>query len=134
MHLVRQLVAQLQTAAANTAAGKFARLKVQFDETKESVGALVLPIVEKMLPALQAVGNWAEKNTTAFVVVAGAIGGIAAAVVVVNAAMTAWKATTAAFTVIQTAFNAVMAMNPIGLVIIGIVALTAALAVGLHKV
>jgi hypothetical protein len=133
MYAIGQATGGAATTAANTAAGKFARLKVQFDETKESVGALVLPIVEKMLPALQAVGNWAEKNTTAFVVVAGAIGGIAAAVVVVNAAMTAWKATTAAFTVIQTAFNAVMAMNPIGLVIIGIVALTAALAVAYTK-
>ena len=121
------------TVAANTAEGKFKRFQIAMKETKESVGQLITPILERLLPALQVLGDWATKNSTVFGIVAGAIAGIAAAVLIVNGAMTAWAAVTKAFTVVQMAFNAVMAMNPIGLIIIGIVALVAAIAIAYTK-
>ena len=106
MYAIGQATGGAATTAANTAAGKFARLKVQFDETKESIGALILPIVEKLLPGLQAMGNWAEKNSTVFVTVAGAIAGLATAILVANGAMTAWSVITGITTALNTALAA----------------------------
>jgi len=108
------------STAANTAQGKFKRLGVSLAETKESIGAALIPVVEKVLPYLTAMGDWASKHTTTFLAIAGAIGGIAAAIVIVNAVTKAWTAATAAF-------NAVMAMNPIVLIVIAVVALIAGL-------
>jgi hypothetical protein len=118
---------------ANTAEGQFQRLKVSLDETKETIGAALLPIIEKVLPFLTQMGNWASENTAVFLTVAGVIGGIAAAIVLVNGAMTAWTAATTAFTAVQTAFNAVMALNPIVLIVVGIGLLVAALVIAYKK-
>jgi hypothetical protein len=113
------------TTAANTAQGQFKRLGVALSETKESIGAALLPAIEAVLPFLQQMGQWAQDHTTTFVIIAGVIGGIAAAVVVANAAITAWGTATKVFTGIQMAFNAVMAMNPITLMVIAVAALVA---------
>lgn len=121
------------TTKANTAQGQFERLKVSLAETKETIGAALLPVIEKILPYLQKLGEWASENTTTFLVIAGVISGIAAAVLLVNTAMSVWSATTKAFTAIQTAFNAVLAMNPIGLIVIGIGLLVAALVIAYKK-
>lgn len=118
---------------ANTAQGKFERLSLSLSETKESIGAALLPVIEKVLPYLQKLGDWASENTNTFLIVAGVIGGIASAILLVNGAMAVWSATTKAFTAIQTAFNAVLAMNPITLIVIGIAALVAGLVIAYKK-
>lgn len=54
------------STAANTAEGKFGRLKLIFDETKESIGSKLLPVLSDMaswflskgLPAVQKFGGW----------------------------------------------------------------------------
>lgn len=74
-------------AKAETTAGKFQRLKVAMDETKESVGEGLLPIIEETLPLLQKFADWASENPDTFRNIAGAIAAIAAATVAVNAAM-----------------------------------------------
>lgn len=76
-------------AASETAAGSFAKLKLSLDETKESVGAALLPAVEKILPKLQSLANWAQDNPQFFTQAALGIGAIATATVAVNAAMAA---------------------------------------------
>jgi hypothetical protein len=73
--------------AANTAAGKFKILKNSLDETQESIGAALLPVVEKVLPILQKFADWAQKNPDAFLAVAGAITAISVAILAVNLAM-----------------------------------------------
>ena len=73
--------------AANTAAGKFKILKNSLDETTESIGAALLPIVEKVLPVLQKFADWAQKNPQAFLAIAGAITAISVAILAVNFAM-----------------------------------------------
>ena len=75
--------------AANTAAGKFKILKNSLDETKESIGAALLPVVEAALPVLQEFADWAQENPEAFLAIAAAIGAIAIAVTAVNFAMAA---------------------------------------------
>ena len=121
------------TTKANTAEGQFKRLQVSLAETKETIGAALLPIIEKVLPYLQKMGEWASKNTTTFLVIAGVIGGIAAAVLLINGAMTVFTAVTTAATAVQAAFNAVLAMNPITLVVIAIAALVAGLVIAYKK-
>lgn len=121
------------TTKANTAQGQFQRLQLQLSETKETIGAALLPIIEKVLPVLTRMGNWASENTGVFLAVGAAIAGIAAAVLLINGAISAWTAITTAATAVQTAFNAVLAMNPVTLVVIGIVALIAALVIAYKK-
>lgn len=75
------------TTAANTAQGSFKRLQLGISETKESVGAALLPVIEKLIPRLLALSDWAQKNPEVFTRVALAIGAIATATMAVNAAM-----------------------------------------------
>lgn len=74
-------------AAANTAAGKFKILKNSIDETQESIGAALLPVVLAVLPVLQKFADWAERNPKAFLAIAGAITAISVAIMAVNFAM-----------------------------------------------
>jgi hypothetical protein len=78
-------------------------------------------------------GDWASENTTTFLIIAGVIGGIAAAVVIVNAAMAVFTAVITAAYIAQAIFNAVMAANPIVLIVIGIALLIAALVIAYKK-
>jgi hypothetical protein len=113
--------------SADTAEGRMQRFKLALSETKESIGAALLPALTNMMAALQPVGDWAQEHTQTFLIIAGVIGGFAAAIVAINVAMKIWQATTAAFTAVQAVFNAVLAMNPITLIVIAIAALVAGL-------
>jgi len=73
--------------AADTTAGQFKRLGIAMNETKESVGTALLPVIEAALPILQAFGAWAQDNPGAFVAIAAAIGAVALAITAVNIAM-----------------------------------------------
>jgi hypothetical protein len=121
------------TTNANTAQGQFQRLQLSLSETKETIGAALLPIIEKILPVLTSFGNWASENTAVFLTVAGVIAGIAAAILLINGAITVWTALTTAFTAVQTVFNAVLAMNPVTLIVIGVLALIAALVIAYKR-
>ena len=101
------------SAAANTAEGRMKGLTIAFDETKEAVGAALLPAIEKILPVLQAFGDWASKHPGIFLAIAGAVGVLAASVVGANIAMS------------------LLALNPVGIAIIAIVGAIVALTVGL---
>ena len=117
------------STAANTTQGKMKNLGIQMGELKESIGAAVAPLAEKLIPKLLEFSGWASKNKGIIIAVGGAIGGLAAVIIGVNTAMKVWKATTKAFAAIQAAFNAVMAMNPLFLIAIAIVAIVAILVV-----
>jgi hypothetical protein len=92
--------------SAETAAGKFKILKNSLAETQESIGAALLPVLQKVLPYLQSMADWAQRNPKAFLIIAGTISAVAAAIVAVNVAM---------------------ALNPFGLIAVGIAALVTAL-------
>jgi hypothetical protein len=97
---------------AETAAGKMAILKNSIGETKESIGAALLPVVEAVLPILQKFADWAQDNPQAFLAIAGAIGLVAAAIVATNIAM---------------------ALNPFSLIAAGIALLVAGLVIAYKK-
>jgi hypothetical protein len=72
---------------AETAAGKMAIFKNSISETKESIGAAFLPVLEAVLPKMNAFAQWAQDNPQVFTRIALAIGSIAAATVALNVAM-----------------------------------------------
>lgn len=98
--------------AAETAAGKFKILKNSLSETSESIGAALLPIVQAVLPYLQKFADWAQKHPETFLIIAGAIGAVAAAIVATNIAM---------------------ALNPFSLIAAGIALLVVGLVVAYKK-
>ena len=98
--------------SAETAAGKFKILKNSLGETQESIGAALLPVLQKVLPYLQAMADWAQRNPTAFLVIAGTISAVAAAIMAVNIAM---------------------ALNPFGLIAVGIAAVVTGIAIAYTK-
>lgn len=114
-------------ANAETAAGKMAIMKNAFNEAKESVGYSFLPILGKFADMLKSITPFITQHSDAIGKVMMVVGGLAGAVLAVNAAFKIWEATTKAFTIVQTALNVVLNMNPIGAVIIAVTALVAAI-------
>jgi len=98
--------------AAETTAGKFKRMKIALDETKESIGASLMPVVEAVIPYLQSMADWAQKNPGVFTAIAGTIGAVAVSIMAVNAAM---------------------ALNPFGMVAVGIGLLVTGIAIAYTK-
>ena len=93
-------------ASAKTAAGQFKILKNSLDETKESIGAALLPALQTVLPFLQRFADWAQRNPQAFLYVAGTIAAISTAILALNFAMS---------------------LNPVVALAAGIIALSAAM-------
>jgi len=100
------------SSAAETTAGKFKRMKIALDETKESIGASLMPAVEAVLPYLQTMAEWAQKNPQTFTIIAGTIGAVALSIMAVNTAM---------------------ALNPFGLIAVGIGLLVTGIAIAYTK-
>jgi len=98
--------------SAETAAGKMKILTNSLGETKESIGAALLPVLEAVLPVLNKFAAWAQDNPKAFLAIAAAIGVVAAAIVVTNIAM---------------------ALNPFSLIAAGVALLVLALVTAYKK-
>jgi hypothetical protein len=114
-------------AAAETAEGGMKRLGIALAETKESIGAALIPVVEALLPPLLAFGAWAQENTQVFLIVAGAIGGIALTILALNAAMKVYAAAQMIVNGVVAVFNALLLANPVTLIVLAIVAFIAIL-------
>jgi hypothetical protein len=93
-------------ASAETAAGKFKILKNSLAETQESIGAALLPALQKVLPVLQKFADWAQNNPKVFLYVAGTIAAVTTSILALNFAM---------------------ALNPVVALVAGIIALGAAM-------
>ena len=119
--------------AADTAAGRMKNLGIQMSEAKEAIGAALLPAVTALLEKLIPLAEWVQANSKVVLILAGVIGGLALAVVAVNAAMKVYQATLLVVQGAQAALNFVMAANPIGIVVVAIAALVAALVLAYNK-
>lgn len=113
--------------AANSAQGQFKRFSLALNETKESIGAALLPVLKQMMDMLLPFGNWAQEHTTTFLVIAGAIGGVAAAIIAVNTALKVYEAYTKLAAAATWLWDAALAANPIVLITIAVAALIAGL-------
>jgi hypothetical protein len=106
-----------------TAQGDFARtssglanqqriMKAEFEDAKAKIGTGLLPIMLKFVGVLMKGIDFVQKNSGWITPLAIGLGVLAAGIYVVTAAQTAW--------------NIAMALNPIGLIIIAVIALVAA--------
>lgn len=87
-------------------------LTAQMENLQVSIGQALLPVVEAILPLVQSFAAWAADNPQTFLIIAGAIGLVAAAIVATNIAM---------------------ALNPFALIAAGIALLVAGLVVAYKK-
>jgi len=85
-----------------------------------------LPVIVAAVGVLMDVAHWVDENQMFVGILVGVLGGLAGTVWAINAAVRAWTA-------VQIALNVVLTANPIGLVIVGLVALGAALVVAYQK-
>jgi len=114
-------------------ASSFEKMKFAFAGVADTIGEMVLPILDQLAPLLAGISTWAQENPTLMKVAIIAIGGLATAIVGLNVAMKAWTVVTTAATVAQKAFNLAMSANPILLATAAIVAIGAAIVVAYKK-
>jgi hypothetical protein len=139
--IARQAIIMEQTAlqqgdfarTADGAANKQRILAAEVENAKAQIGQGLLPAYQKLLDLIIPVTEWAGRNADAFVKIGSAVAIVAGSIVVLNYTVKTINMTFEAFnnimklaTAAQAAFNFVMGMNPIGLVIIGVAALGAA--------
>ena len=115
------------TDAANTAAGQMKNLSIQLGEAKESIGAALLPVVAAIIPYFVDFASWLQENTKLVLIIAGVIGGLATVILTLNFAMKAWTAIQTIVNGLTLAWNALLAANPITIVILAVVAFIAIL-------
>jgi hypothetical protein len=154
---------------AEASKSSFAAIQISLENAAESIGSVLLPVIDTLAGVFEGFATFAEENTGLFITLGVVIGGIAASVIAVNTALkiqmaietlaagvkatfalitgTSTAATgantvalvgqtaaTTAATAAQTGLNTAMALNPIGLIIVAIVALVAAFVVAYKKI
>jgi hypothetical protein len=108
------------------AAGPGAKFKKSMDELQETVGGLLVPALSKLAEVAVGVVDFFTALPGPAKILIGVIGALAAAVYVLNAAQKAWIA-------VQAALNIVLTANPIGIVVVAIGLLVAALVLAYTK-
>ena len=128
--LLNQQTAAAQGAfarEADTAAGAMQRAAAAGTDTGAALGEALLPMVVQAGGALQGMAGWVRENATVVQVLAGVLGVAALAVVTYNGVMAALPAIKAAATAAQWLWNASLLASPVTWVVLGIVALIAAI-------
>ena len=134
-------VAGAAKGEAATAAGQYKALQISIHELQESIGAALLPALQAVLPVITQFFGMAQGHTGVIVALMGAIAGVSGAILVANAALRAYRAAVIAYnvatklaaavskawTVAQIALNFVLDANPVGVVVVAVVALAAAI-------
>jgi len=141
-------------AAAQTVSGRMERAALAMDEAKEAAGAALLPAMGALAGVFARVVAFGQKHETTMKIVVIVVAALAAAVIALNAVMTVSAAVTtisgyatktyagetklaaAASKVwagVQWALNAAMSANPIGIIIIAIIALVAVIVLAYKK-
>jgi hypothetical protein len=118
---------------AASAPGQMAIVGDSFGELGEEVGSAFLPILKDLIGIVSGVTKVLQENSDLVKTAAVVIGVLAAGILAANIAIKAFQAVqaairiaTVAWTTAQAALNVVLNLNPIGIVVIAIVALVAA--------
>ena len=127
-------------AAADTQAGKMQRAKLAMDETVESIGGFLLPMMGRLADQTLRVIGFVDRHQKAVVILTAVLAAAAGAVIGINTAVKVYRATTAAITaatkawaIAQKVLNISMFANPIGLVVLAVVALIAGFVLAYKK-
>jgi len=116
-------------AARNTetVAGRFELMQIQIQNAQESIGLALLPILEKLLPILEDVATFVAENTELFIAIGAAMATVAGIVIAYNTALKLYAVAQGIATAATALFNAVLAANPIVLIVLAIAGLIAGL-------
>lgn len=120
------------STAANTTQGKMKNLGIQMGELKESIGAAVAPLAEKLIPQLLKFTTWASQNKGLVVAIGATIGVLAGAIIALNAGLAIYntiQAVTAAINTVAAASFSALWVATGAVIIIGIIAALVALQV-----
>jgi hypothetical protein len=134
------LVGGAAATAADTAAGKYQIMQTQINEAKESIGAGLLPVIEKLIPYLTRMAGWLQNNSELVGKIGVAVAIFAGSIVTLNYAIKAYvvlskavKIATFAWTAAQWLLNVALTANPIGLIVVAIAALVAGVILAYKK-
>lgn len=134
------LVAEQSAAAqgafareADTAAGQTQRAQAEFENAAASLGEVLLPVVAEGARKLSELAGFLVENKNVVIPLVGVIGGLAAAVVAVNAALSVYRAIAVVATAAQWLWNIALSANPIGLIVLAIAAVVAAVVLAYNK-
>lgn len=117
------------TVSAQSFDGQMRGMKIALDETKESIGAALLPALLQLLQVLKPMADWAQQNTTVFLILIATIGALAVGVIAANVAMKLYQASLVAVKIATVALNIATSANPFVAVAAAVVILTGAMVV-----
>ena len=112
-----------------TAAGAQAIATASWENAQATLGTALLPAVTAAASAMAALATWVQQNSDVVLILVGVVGALAAGVLLVNGAMAAGRAAIAAATAAQWLWNAAMSANPLGLIVLAVAAVVAAIVV-----
>ena len=111
---------------SEASASSFDKMKFSLAGISDTFGELVLPAIDKFAVLLAGVSVFVAENEKLVAIFVLTVGGLALAVLAVNAAMKVFNAVMIVGKVVVAAFNFVLAANPITLVVLALAALVAA--------
>jgi phage-related protein len=111
---------------SKASASSFDKMKFSLAGISDTFGELVLPAIDKFAVLLAGVSVFVAENEKLVAILVLTVGGLALAVLAVNAAMKVFNAVMIVGKVVVAAFNFVLAANPITLVVLALAALVAA--------
>lgn len=127
-------VAGFGEVAGGTASGKVNILKESFGDLQEAVGEQLMPPLTNLAQWATTAIGWMTQHRGLVMGLGAGMAVLAGTVLAVNAATTVWnalqmvaRAATVAWTGVQWLLNAALTANPIGLVVVAIAALVAAI-------
>jgi len=116
-------------------------LTAQMEDAKTKIGQGLLPIYQQLISLIVPLSGYMSENADTIskvaLVVLGLTGGIVAlnyAIKAVTVITTAWSAVVKIAAAMQVIWNAVLAANPIGLVVLAIAALVAGVVIAYQKI
>lgn len=103
------------SAAADTYAGKIAKLKNQWDDLKEGIGQLIVNALSPLADAMSGVVGWMSQHESLLKTLLPILAEVVGSILLVIGAIKTWQ-------LVQAALNLIMETNPIIFILMAIVA------------
>jgi hypothetical protein len=120
-------------AAGKTLPGQLNILKETFKNVAGELTTSLIPAILTLAGVLSTATHWMQRNQRATKIIVVSLAALAAGVLVVNAAYKVWRATTIVLTAAQAALDAALLANPVGLIVLAVIALGVAMVVAYKK-
>lgn len=111
---------------ADTLAGQQERANAKFEDAKAKIGTQLLPVVTDLMNQFSQLGDWMSENTETVTALGIALGVMALGIIAVKVATSAYQAVQTLQTAAQWAQNAAWLSSPITWIVIGVMAIIAA--------